>query len=859
MIYLRLFLQFHLSVFMLVGGLTGVGMAETVVNAPLSFPPCPVKHVTDAMMAQDGSIWVVGEKSNIYRLTAGTTGEGSWFDTRYFSDYPDIDDWRCIAQDRQGRVWVGSHNSGVAVCNGSSWKTYDRTTALAGNHVYDIAVSPLSGEVAIATSGGVTLYDPQKDSWRDLARAEGLVEDQVESLAFGQDGSLWLAYSCGGVSRGKPENGYSQWETTQAPWCWDGKTGARQPFKPEGDGLPSNLCNAILADEDGGVTVGTCAGLASFNQDKKAWRYVRGHDYLAKNKGLYEARSSNKSKPSDGSLLNEDYVTSLAKTDRGLLVGFRSKGAALVQPKTLRILKRFQGDDKKPLPSPYVTALVPLPDGTLLGGTYGGGVALLQRGKGTWNREDIKEEEYPAFPRQAAPLPLPEITSRIQALKDGLKKTKNSLCFFNNEDWETRGNWCERYGRDYALLCAINAPFDVLYNLNSHIIISGEMGWQHGENDSLRRWVHWVDVPKKKDVLFCPTICNRIEGEWDDHGEVYPPSMDGPDVWAKIILPKGRFQVSLYFFNPNGREKATASRDYLVEIRHEPAIVFTTPDKLLQKLDIYYTTKKELLRIRNNVPVARTRVRHFASGGVYKNFIMEGDGVYYIKVCRNNSFNTILNGIFVTQLEEQYREKKLGTHYLEYASVFPRKRDISPEQDSPAIAAYRSLEGLFREDIRSNRDSSLDRTALHLYRHHLAENSPSPDLLYNLRWDLKIWDKQEQEAFDQTMLSSWYALQDCHSIFWSKKWNKFSPRTIDFSPEETAMMRKLQIDWKEYLPGKKTEEEVNAMHELLDSKIKEHNKNKKIDKQFQQNAEKRKRKNEEALKKLYQRSRYLSR
>lgn len=41
---------------MLVGGLAGVGMAETVVNAPLSFPPCPVKHVTDAMMAQDGSI-----------------------------------------------------------------------------------------------------------------------------------------------------------------------------------------------------------------------------------------------------------------------------------------------------------------------------------------------------------------------------------------------------------------------------------------------------------------------------------------------------------------------------------------------------------------------------------------------------------------------------------------------------------------------------------------------------------------------------------------------------------------------------------------------------------------------------------
>lgn len=108
----------------------------------------------------------------------------------YYSGFPKGKNFTCIAEDRQGRIWAGTDDSGVAVFNGREWKMYDRSNALNGEHVYALAISPVSGEVAVATSGGVSIYDPAGDSWKTLDRSTGLVEDQAASAGFDTRGEF---------------------------------------------------------------------------------------------------------------------------------------------------------------------------------------------------------------------------------------------------------------------------------------------------------------------------------------------------------------------------------------------------------------------------------------------------------------------------------------------------------------------------------------------------------------------------------------------------------------------------------------------------------------------------------------------
>ena len=55
----------------------------------------------------------------------------------------------------QGGAYGLARTIGRIVFNGKEWKVYDRSNALPGDRVMDIAASPVTEEVAVATSGGV--------------------------------------------------------------------------------------------------------------------------------------------------------------------------------------------------------------------------------------------------------------------------------------------------------------------------------------------------------------------------------------------------------------------------------------------------------------------------------------------------------------------------------------------------------------------------------------------------------------------------------------------------------------------------------------------------------------------------------
>lgn len=176
------------------------------------------------------------------------------------------------------------------------------------------------------------------------------------------------------------------------------------------------------------------------------------------------------------------------------------KGAALLDPKTNKVLKCYDGGRNHPIPCSYVTAIAELADGTVLGGTYGGGIVCLEKGAETWKKLPVAELHDSAFPGEEKIVSLQKIKQGLESCK-AVEKSSQS-CVYQGEDWSTLGNWCERYGQSYAYLCAINSPSDVVYNPGVFISVRGAMGYHRYPKDSLRRWCHWAGVPEKKNVLF---------------------------------------------------------------------------------------------------------------------------------------------------------------------------------------------------------------------------------------------------------------------------------------------------------------------------------------------------------------------
>ncbi len=223
-----------------------------------------------------------------------------------------------LACDGLGRIWVGHLNHGVSVYNGKQWRNYDVLTGPLGERVFDIAVNPADGDVWIATSAGLTRYSVTSDTWSYVTRADGLPSDQIQTLAFAPDGTLFAGTQCEGLAICKPEKevrtegaktqrnaamdtktekkdtgsetlsgsgleraenahsptvlAYTTWQVVQAPDVrW---------LPPAGDGLPSNIINDVVVSRNGTIYVATTAGLAwwtpspeqNLTEDTKAQR-----------------------------------------------------------------------------------------------------------------------------------------------------------------------------------------------------------------------------------------------------------------------------------------------------------------------------------------------------------------------------------------------------------------------------------------------------------------------------------------------------------------------------------------------------------------------------------------------------------
>lgn len=670
------------------------------------------QFITSLCRDTSGYVWIGTEDQGVWRCDPSAPA-GQQYTHYTTKDGLGDDNAYALTCDKAGRIWVGTLNHGVSVFNGKAWRTYGPVDGPLGSRVFALAVSPKDGGVWGATEAGLFRYVNSR--WTYFTRAEGLPSDQANALAFGMDGTLYVGTQCDGIAVGSPNNNYKTWRVTPGP--------AALPNAASGRGLPSALINCLLVTSDNTLFAGTTTGLAKSRDGGETWTFVRGLDWKAKLAGLYHPVAPAPS-TFTGDLLTEDYVTSLAEDGQGrLFVGHRQTGVEAFDPKTG---KRLQSGASGAKTDSYAFCLL-VSGRSAWVGQYGGGLLTPL---------DLTAEAAPApASSQVATLPVPAAPPTLTELNTMLAKVKSlkgevsvGSAAYLGEDWQTQGDWVGRYGRQYALLCAMQSPWgDHLPIGSPHYSVRASVGPHHTKLDSLRSYIQWVRTDNPKSI-YNPEIGYRRQAEHDDHGEDYDATFDGPDVWYTLTLPSGSHRVSLYFMNKDGHDVENRYRDYLVQVK--PYRISIGEAETLPAL-------------------VNARVRDFW-GGVYKQFLLPGPNKYYIKVGKNNSHNTVVSAVVIDKMEgEVIHEEDMQTVWLGNVRYDPPDPGI--QRYFPTLTTARTLweamDSMYTEPLGLTLQTH-DR--LFAYRSILQDHD-CQSLLDNWRWNLNLWSATDRNKFGKTM------------------------------------------------------------------------------------------------------------
>ena len=237
-----------------------------------------------------------------------------------------------------------------------------------------------------------------------------------------------------------------------------------------------------------------------------------------------------------------------------------------------------------------------------------------------------------------------------------------------DDDWLTKGDCLGRYGRYWGCWAAIFSPEDYVWGGGPEKVDYESFigpNWWH--RDGLRCWIQWLFTNNPNSLELPPTYYDaslrrgfmkpgmtRRQAEWDDHGETYPMTVNGPDLYCSIRIPAGTYFLSLYNFNKDGHGGANRYRDFTVSVR---------PHTLGMLLD-------RIVGFNGWPELAHGRMRDFW-GSQYERYLVRGPTELTIKIDRNHSFCTILAGVFLDLVDEEP---------LPYFHTLPEWKEITAKQ-----------------------------------------------------------------------------------------------------------------------------------------------------------------------------------
>jgi len=262
------------------------GAASVLKNghvAPLQFEGPSYGYVQGLCPSRDGGLWVASEgglrkwrdnrwvddlgpslwgqspltaliETQTGRLVAGTPDQGLYVivphdGVLHFSRTNGLPhDWvRCLCEDREGNLWVGTGSGGLAVLRASKVSTVNAPDRWQGRAV--LSVSPgRNGTLWVGTEGA-GLYRSREGQWTNYAESAGVSNLFVWSVAEDARGRPWAGTWGGGllVQRGDHFERAPGLENVTAP-------------------MP-----ALLHAADGASWVGTGVGLLRYEDGQVTW------------------------------------------------------------------------------------------------------------------------------------------------------------------------------------------------------------------------------------------------------------------------------------------------------------------------------------------------------------------------------------------------------------------------------------------------------------------------------------------------------------------------------------------------------------------------------------------------------------
>jgi hypothetical protein len=316
------------------------------------------------------------------------------------------------------------------------------------------------------------------------------------------------------------------------------------------------------------------------------------------------------------------------------------------------------------------------------------------------------------------------------------------------EDWATQGNWVGHYGRQAAVLCGAASPGDHRF-IRYTSKYSARPELLTDLNDKPRSWIQTL-VSEDVRALYDPQVGTRRIAAWDDHGETYRASHDGPGLGVVVQVPEGLHRISAYFLNDNGHSGDNRRRDY---------------ELFLQRKALGDSWQTE----------AHGRVGNFW-GGVYKQFAVNGPGPFRLVITKGTSFNVMCAGVFMDTLADGY-PPLTGQPPLWMANILMGPKAL-PESQLPKGSSL--VDVCARLSAAANmgpKGSGVWRNgAMQLYRTGVSEKAPE-ELLSRWRWSLALWNGEARQQFDRTAVRAWKTMQEWNPSLQNKTMRPNSPGT----------------------------------------------------------------------------------
>ena len=183
--------------------------------------------------------------------------------------------------------------------------------------------------------------------------------------------------------------------------------------------------------------------------------------------------------------------------------------------------------------------------------------------------------------------------------------------------------------------------------------------------------------------------------------------------------------------------------------------------------------------MQKSAPLARARVTDF-HGGVYKEFVVAGPARYVVRVGRNHSFGTKLQGVFIDRLAGDPPASRKPLPGFDTVGLQPRPilKDKSAVEGDATLSTASGLWDTLADSFDRKGVTGLQ-FPLRIAAYRAAAAGDAPDaLLATWRWQMGIWTKEDRDAYEKAMAAAF------------KAWSEKNPRPQRVSDDGKLIFKK---------------------------------------------------------------------